>query len=150
MFSFRKSITIERTPHEVFKYVANPANESHWRTDVVETKYKSLPLKAGDKFEEIVNFGEPHKYTVELVEMVPDEKLVFKVVSGDSYHPLRELLFEEEGEHTKLTAHITAHTDGFTRLIEPLSSNMFSIKWDSYLFQLKRALEESPRFTVNS
>ena len=63
MFSFRKSITIERHPHEVFKYVANPANEPHWRTDVIETKCKSLPLQVGDKFEEIVNFGEPHSYT---------------------------------------------------------------------------------------
>lgn len=142
MFSFRKSITIERNPHEVFKYVANPANTPEWRADVVETKYKSLPLRAGDKFEEIVNFGEPHKYTVELVELIPDEKLVFKVISGDSYHPLRELIFEEEGEHTKMTAHITAHTDGFTRLIEPISSNMFSIKWESYLFHLKNVLEE--------
>ena len=78
--------------------------------------------------------------------MVPDEKLVFKAVSGDSYHPVRELLFEQEGEHTKVTAHISAHTDGFTRLIEPLSSNMFSIKWDTYLFQLKKVLEG--QFTV--
>jgi uncharacterized protein YndB with AHSA1/START domain len=141
MFSFRKSITIERQPHEVFKYAANPANIPQWRTDVIETKYKGLPLQAGDKFEEIVNFGEPHSYVVELVNVTPDEKLVYKVVSGDSYHPLRELLFEQEGEHTKMTAHVSVHTDGFTRLIEPITSNMFSIKWDTYLFQLKKILE---------
>jgi len=143
MFKFEKTIIIEKTPHEVFKYIADPSKTPTWRTDVLETKFSSLPLQVGDKIEEIINFVGQQKCVVEVVEAVPDQRIAFKVISGPTYLPLRWLYLEEEEENTKLTAGISVHTDGFSRLIEPISSNMFSIKWETYLFQLKRVLEEA-------
>jgi uncharacterized protein YndB with AHSA1/START domain len=142
MFKFEKTILIEKTPREVYKYISNPSNTPNWRTDVVETKFKSLPLQVGDKIEEIINFVGQQKCVVEVVEAVPDQRIAFKVISGPTYLPLRWLSLEADEQNTKLTAGISVHTDGLSRLIEPISSNMFSIKWETYLFQLKRVLEE--------
>ncbi|MDB5284640.1 MAG: Polyketide cyclase / dehydrase and lipid transport [Bacteroidota bacterium] len=141
MFYFEKSITINKTPHEVFSFVADPSKTPQWRFDVIETKTQSLPLKVGDKMEEITDFNGIKACSVIVVEMLPDRKLVLKAIAGTTYLPKRELTFEQEGEHTKFTIKISAHSDGFSRFIEPLSSNMYSLKWDTYLFSLKKVLE---------
>ncbi len=144
MFQFEKSITINRNPHDVFAFIANPANARRWRSDVVAVNAESWPVKAGDKFEEITNSPKPETSVVKITEMVPDRKLVMRVISGNPYSPVRELTVEEENEHTKLTAKVSAKSDGFYHFIEPLSSNMYSLKWDGYLFSLKNALESGP------
>jgi uncharacterized protein YndB with AHSA1/START domain len=142
MFSFEKSIVIARTPHEVYNYVADPSNIPDWRKDVASVKSDTHYLQPGQKFEETINFGDLLTNIVEVVDAVPDSRLIFKVIGGTtSYLPLREMWFEEEGQHTKMTVRISVHTDGFTRLIQPISTDMFSIKWESYLFQLKRILD---------
>jgi hypothetical protein len=141
MFHFEKSIAIKKTPHEVFAYIANPSNMLQWRYDLIETKFQSLPIHSGDKIQEVVNFNGPKTCTVKVIELVSDRKIVFKVTSGTTYLPKRELIIEEEGGHTKFTIKVSAHSDGFSRLIEPLSSSMYSLKWDTYLFSLKKALE---------
>jgi uncharacterized protein YndB with AHSA1/START domain len=141
MFRFEKTITINKTPHEVFAYVANPSNIPNWRYDVIETKFKSLPMKVGDKMEEVIDFNGPKTCVVKVIELEPDHKLVQQAISGTTYLPMRELTFEEEGEHTRFSIKVSARSDGFSRFIEPLSANMYSLKWDAYLFSLKNALE---------
>jgi hypothetical protein len=144
MFSFEKSITINKPLHQVFEYVTNPDNVSNWRSDVINSKVLAAPskhLRIGDLIEETVNFGGPKTCVIQVTELIPDEKLVLKAVSGMMYLPVRVLTFKQEGNHTRVGAKVSAHTDGFTRLIEPISSNMYSLKWDDYLFSLKRALE---------
>jgi polyketide cyclase/dehydrase/lipid transport protein len=141
MFDFQKSITINKTPHEVFEFVANPYNARHWRHDVLETKTKSLPLQVDDTFEEIIDFNGHVTSTVRVVAIIPDQRMVLKVMSGGLYLPKREMTVEEEGAHTKFSIKVSALSDGFTRLIEPISLNAYSIKWENYLFTLKRVLE---------
>lgn len=142
MFSFEKTIIIDRTPHEVFTYIADPSFIPKWRKDVTAVKSGTESLHAGDKFEEMLNFNGPQTNTVEVVDSEEDRRLIFKIIdSSTSYLPLREMWFEDENGHTKLTVKVSAQTDGFTRLIQPIAADMFSIKWESYLFHLKRILE---------
>src|SRR4051812_426420 len=96
MFQFEKTILIERPPHEVFKYVINPANVPKWRTDVIETRFNTLPVHVGDRFEEVVNFVGEQVCLIEIVDVVPDRRIVYKALSGATYLPLRELFFNGE------------------------------------------------------
>jgi uncharacterized protein YndB with AHSA1/START domain len=147
MFRFEKTIIIERTPHQVFNYLANPANTPKWRDDVVETKFDSLPLKVGDRIQEVISFTGLQTNIVEVVEVARDHKLAYKVISGPLYLPFRSFLIAPYDNYTQLTIEVSVHTDGFTRLIEPISSGMFSIKWEDYLFKLKRVLEDTKTHT---
>ena len=144
MFRFEKSILIRKTRHQVFAFLSNPSNDKLWRSDVVETTYRSLPLNVGDHIEETVDFNGLHKCVIEVIEIIPDKSLILKAMSGTTYLPVREFTLTEEGPNTKLTVEISAHSDGFSRLIEPISSNMYSVKWDVYLFDLKKVLEDQP------
>jgi hypothetical protein len=140
MFRFEKSILIDKTPHQVFEFVANPANMPAWRFDVSSTKFSALPLKADDTMEEL-DSKDLKISSVRVVEIVPDKLLVFAVMSGGMYLPRRELIFKEDKGHTLLTVIVSAKSDGFSRWMEPTSSQVYSLKWENYLFSLKRVLE---------
>ena len=140
MFRFEKSIVISKTPHDVFEFVANPANAPAWRFDVGKVKFLTLPLKRDDIIQEV----DPKDSVVSLVrviDVVPEERLLFEVIRGGMYLPRRELIFRDEKGHTVLTIKISAKSDGFSRWMEPASSQDYSLKWENYLFSLKRVLE---------
>ena len=140
MFRFEKSIVISKTPHDVFEFVANPANIPAWRFDVGAVKFGTLPIKRDDIIQEV----DPRDTTVSLVrviDVVDDERLLFEVLRGGMYLPRREIIFSSEKGHTVVTAKISAKSDGFSRWMEPDSSADYSLKWENYLFSLKRVLE---------
>jgi hypothetical protein len=141
MFDFEKSITIHRTPHRVFEFIADHTNVPLWRYDVIETKFSSLPMKVGDHIIEIIGSKDIITCAVEVIEMVPDKKLKLKVTGGTVNLPMRELIFDDEDGHTKLTVRISEGSNGLNRFMQPLSTSMYSIKWETYLFTLKRVLE---------
>jgi hypothetical protein len=140
MFRFEKSIVISKTPHDVFEFVANPANAPAWRFDVGKVKFPALPLKRDDIIQE-VDTKDSIVSVVRVVDVVAEERLLFEVIRGGMYLPRREIIFHNEKGHTVLTVKISAKSDGFSRWMEPVSSQDYSLKWENYLFSLKRVLE---------
>jgi uncharacterized protein YndB with AHSA1/START domain len=141
MFGFEKSILIDKAPHNVFQFVVNPANIPIWRSDISAAKVSHLPIKADDTFEE-VDAKDASVSVVRVVEVVPEKLIVFKVMSGGMYLPRRELILTEEDGHTLFTVRISAKSDGFSRWMESTSSQDYSLKWENYLFSLKRVMED--------
>ena len=149
MIRFEKSIVIYKTPQNVFEYVANPTNTAIWRSDISSTKFLTLPIKAGDALEE-VDSRDSKISVVRVVDVVPEKRLLFEVMSGGMYLPRRELTFQEEKGHTILTVKISAKSDGFSRWMEPTAYQDYSLKWDNYLFSLKRVLEADVQKEINA
>jgi uncharacterized protein YndB with AHSA1/START domain len=141
MLNFEKTITINKPPHKVFEFVADRSNVPLWRYDVIETKHPPRAIKVGDSLVEFIGSKGIIICEVEVVELVPDRKLMLKVTGGTMNLPTRELIFDDLGGRTKLTVKISEGSNGLNRFMQPFSTSMYSIKWETYLFTLKRVME---------
>ena len=75
---------IERPRVEVAAFAADPGNAPTWYANIKSVEWRSEPpLRVGSRIAFVAEFlGKRLKYTYEVVEFVPDERLVMRTAEG--------------------------------------------------------------------
>jgi uncharacterized protein YndB with AHSA1/START domain len=78
-----ESVEINRSPEEVFDYVANPQNLPEWSGLAIEVKDAPEPLEEGDKFTAVGKFlGRRFETPYERISIEPNRRYTDRAAGG--------------------------------------------------------------------
>jgi uncharacterized protein YndB with AHSA1/START domain len=128
MPSAKRTISIKRSPTDVFAYVANGLNAPNWRSGVLDISLVS-GLGAGAVYRQGVKGpgGRRIAADYEVTAFEPDRRLAFKAIAGP-VRPIGEYTFEETPEGTALTFSLDEPLSGLKRFVfsRPVQQTMDS------------------------
>lgn len=103
-------VTINRPVDEVFAYISNPRNESHWLSSVTQISNVSDGLThPGTTFESLAHFlGRRMEFNVEVVEHEPPRQYGYLAIHGPLHIHRRLHLEPVDGGATFLTMDLQA------------------------------------------
>jgi uncharacterized protein YndB with AHSA1/START domain len=146
MFEFQTSIIINRSAHEVFSFLTDPANLRHWRTEIIDF-LDLLPQQfhKGTCWRETSNpLGKVVITNVEILDVVDDQMLMMRTIT-DNLHFLATYRTEPAALGTSLSFHIEAKLPALLKLVEPLIRSRTASGIDTNFKQLKLVLENNQR-----
>lgn len=137
------SIEIERPVHEVAEYASDPANAPTWYVNIDSVEWESEPVVVvGSKATFVARFlGRTLRYTYELVEVEPAERLVMRTADGP--FPMETTYtWEERGaDGTFMTLRNRGEPSGFGALVSPFMGRAMARANRKDLRTLKSLLE---------
>ena len=143
MFKTRISVSIDRSPQDVFDYVTDPANDAKWQSSTQSAQWTSAgPPGVGSTQDSVIKFlGRKIESTAEVTIWDPPNTFGFKTIKGPI--PFQAILgLESTGESaTELTADFEAEFGGFFKLAEGLVGKQVNKEMDSNFGALKLLLE---------
>jgi uncharacterized protein YndB with AHSA1/START domain len=114
-------IVINRPPDEVAQYAADPTNAPEWYENIESTVWQtSPPVRVGSRMDFVAHFlGRRLVYTYEVVQLVPDERLVMRTAQGP--FPMETTYtWENTGESsTRMTLRNRGEPSGFASVGAP-------------------------------
>ena len=143
MFTFEKSLFINRPQQEVFDFVSNPANDSKWSSSTESSEWASEgPPGVGSTLRSVDKFlGRKIESTSEVTIWDPPNQLGYKMVSGPfPFEATIKLESKENG--TQLTVAGKAEFGGFFKIAEGLVGKQAEMQFDADFDALKLLLEE--------
>ena len=138
-------IMIGRGRSDVAAFATDPANDCDCIGGVTRArKLTAGPVGIGTKVARVANFlGRGFEYTLEVVEIVPDERMT---MTTDSPFPMKVVYeFEGTGGQTLVRIRVSGEPKGFFRLGGPFLPKMLRGNVMKDLDRLKRLLEEPAR-----
>jgi uncharacterized membrane protein len=139
-------IVIERPCGEVAAYAADPDNAPEWYVNIASVEWKTPPpIQIGSRMAFVAQFlGRRLAYTYEIVELVPDARLVMRTAEGP--FPMETTYtWEPIGERTtRMTLRNRGEPSGFSRLVAPLMAAAMRRANRKDLARLKSLLENAP------
>ena len=143
MFKTRRSVSINRSPQDVFNYVTDPANDANWQGLTESSHWTSEgPPGVGSTQDSVSRFlGRKMESTLEITIWDPPNTVGFKVTMGPM--PFQGAFgFESIGENqTELTADVEAEIGGFLKLAKGLVGKQLEKQLDTDFNALKLLLE---------
>ena len=119
--------TIQRSRAEVAAFAASPDNAPRWYANIKSVEWRSEPpLRVGSRMAFVAEFlGRRLTYTYEVVELVPDERLVMRTTEGPFAMETTYEWAESGTGGTRMTLRNRGTPSGFSRLAAPLlAANM--------------------------
>jgi uncharacterized membrane protein len=136
-------IVIERPREAVAAFVGDPLNAPRWYTNIKSVEWLTEPpVAVGSKLDFVAYFlGRRLAYTYEIVEFVPNERLVMSTLAGPfpmettyTWQPL-------DPGRTRMTLRNRGEPAGFSRLVAPVLGLAVRQANRQDLRRLKRILE---------
>lgn len=143
MIQLNDTITISRSPGDVFAFLADLNNIPKWQAEVVTSQVITTgPTKVGTRFTEEVKMG-PMRATAncEVTEFSPDRTMVFKAVSPSITYEGR-ILVEPWEKGAKLTLAGIVQPKGLWKLMQPMMKGEFKSGIKKELAAIKETLEK--------
>jgi uncharacterized membrane protein len=135
-------ITIERPLAVVAGFAADPSNVPRWYVNISSVTWKTdPPVRVGSRMAFVAQFlGRRLEYTYEVVEFVPEARLVMRTAEGP--FPM-ETTYEwsADGEGTRMTLRNRGEPAGFSKLVAPLMAAAMRRANRADLAKLKAVLE---------
>ena len=112
---------IDRPIRDVFDYASNPDNAPGWYTNIKAVEWRTAPpLRIGSQVDFVAHFlGRRIAYTYEIIELVPERRLVMRTAQGP--FPM-ETTYEWEPESdgaTRMTLRNRGMPSGFSKAAAP-------------------------------
>ena len=122
MLKVERSIAIRRDVANVFKFVADPANNRRWQPEViVHEKLTDGPVGIGSRFRHESRFmGRPIRVNGVVERFEPDNLIGFRVQSGTLPYTIAYRVAAEGPDATRFTYSSVADINGALRLMQPL------------------------------
>lgn len=137
-------ITIKSPIKEVSEYAANPDHAPEWYVNIHSAEWKTAkPLKKGSLIAFKAKFlGRELAYVYEIVEFIPEEKLVMKTANGP--FPMETIYTWDaiDANHTRMTLRNKGVPSGFSKMFSPFMSSMMKRANKKDLRKIKNILEE--------
>lgn len=137
------SIEIDRPRSEVARYVAAPDNAPEWYVNIKSVEWRTAPpLTVGSQVAFVAHFlGRRLAYTYEILEHVPDERLVMSTSEGP--FPMRTIYTwaETPTGQTRMSLRNTGQPAGFGRIAAMAMAPAMRRANRKDLENLKRLLE---------
>ena len=138
---FANSVTVQRSPHEVFEYLANFENVPQWNHAIVETRKTSDgPVGVGATYRQTRSLPSPSEEAFQVTEFARDRRLAIR---GDLGPFEGTLTYELESvpEGTKLLNSADLEAHGLLKVAAPLASGRVGSAVAANLQKLKEILE---------
>lgn len=136
-------IEIDRPPHDVAAYAGDPGNAPTWYVNIEAVEWKTEPpLRIGSRLAFVAHFlGRRLEYTYEIMELVPDARLVMRTAEGP--FPMETTYtWEPAGEQrTRMTLRNRGEPRGFSRILGPMMAVAMRRATQKDLRRLKALLE---------
>lgn len=113
---------IDRPVTEVATNAADPATRREWYANIVSIEWKtSPPLEVGSAVAFIAHFlGRRFEYTYEIIEYVPNERLVMRTQQGPFPMETTYTWTQRRNGSTHMTLRNRGKPAGFSKLIAPI------------------------------
>jgi len=138
---FANSITVQRSPHDVFEYLANFENVPEWNYAIVQTRKTSDgSVGVGTKYRQTRSLPSPSEEAFEVTEFEPDQRLAVHGGLGPFEGTLTYEL-EAVANGTKITNFADLQAHGLLKIAAPFASSRVGDAVAANLQQLKEILE---------
>lgn len=139
-------VTIDRPVGEVAAYAGDPSNAPAWYVNIRSVEWRTPPpARVGSRVAFVAHFlGRRLAYTYEIVELVPDERLVMRTAEGP--FPM-ETTYEwapQGAERTRMTLRNRGEPSGFATIAAPVLAGAMRRANRKDLARLKALLEGQP------
>jgi hypothetical protein len=138
-------IIIDRAPREVAAFAADPSNAPKWYVNIQSVEWKGAPaIAVGARVAFVAHFlGRRLAYTYEIVDLVPDERLVMRTAEGP--FPMETTYTWEAagGRGTRMTLRNRGEPSGFSKIVAPMMAAALRKANRKDLARLKALLERS-------
>jgi hypothetical protein len=139
-------IVIARPVGVVSAYAADPSNAPDWYVNIDSVEWKTPPpAHIGSQVEFVARFlGRTLRYTYELVELVPAERLIMRTQQGP--FPMETTYTWESAptDETLMTLRNRGQPAGFSRLVAPIMQPAMRRANRKDLTELKTIHESQP------
>lgn len=133
---------IERPRGAVAAFASDPSNAPRWYANIKSVEWQSAPeVAVGARAAFVAHFlGRRLAYTYEIVELVPDERLVMRTAQGP--FPMEtSYTWEDAGRGTRMTLRNRGEPQGFSSVLAPLMAGAMRRANTKDLARLKQLLE---------
>jgi uncharacterized membrane protein len=136
-------ITIERPCAEVAGYAGDPSNASEWYANITSVRWQTdPPVRVGSRMDFVARFlGRTLAYTYEVVELVPEQRLVMRTAQGPFPMETTYNWQPVTGTQTRMTLRNRGAPAGFAKVVAPVLAAAMRRANDKDLATLKRILE---------
>jgi uncharacterized protein YndB with AHSA1/START domain len=141
MLKLEVSSEIKRPVEEVFAYWTDPAAVPEWNSAVLECRAEPPgPLRVGSKMHTVGSIlGRRLESTLEVTELVPNRKLVYK--TNSPFALAATYLTEPTAGGTKVSVDVVAEPGGFFKVAEPVLGRLTKKQFEMQLETIKELLE---------
>jgi uncharacterized membrane protein len=136
-------IVIDRPIQVVAQYVADPSNAPEWYVNIESAEWRTEPpVTVGSRMDFVAHFlGRRIVYTYEIVELVPDERLVMRTAQGPFPMETSYQWSAPDNRSTHMTLRNRGEPSGFAGVAAPLMSAAMRRANQKDLARLKSLLE---------
>jgi uncharacterized membrane protein len=136
-------VEIARPRAEVAAYASDPANAPVWYENIESVEWRTEPPAAqGSRVAFVARFlGRRLAYTYEIVELVPDQRMVMRTAEGSFPMETTYTWSDAPGGGTRMTLRNRGEPAGFARVGAPMMARSMRKANRNDLAQLKRLLE---------
>ena len=137
--------TINRPVDVVSSFASDPDNVPKWYVNIKSVEWKTeRPAAIGSRIAFVAQFmGRRLAYTYEIVELIPNEKLVMRTAEGPFPMETSYLWESIDESSTRMELRNRGEPSGFSALMTPLMSIMMRSANNKDLAKLKELLETS-------
>ncbi len=137
--------TILRPRAVVAQYAGDPTNAPQWYVNIRSVEWRTEPpVQVGSRLDFVAHFlGRRLSYTYEIVDLVPDVRLVMRTADGP--FPMETTYsWSDEGSGTRMTLANRGNPSGFSKIGAPAMAAAMRRATSKDLARLKAILEAQP------